>query len=190
MRKRKPAGRRGKGSSQVMARVRAQKSPPTSLRAALRLVNDLTDDTIPPIAIEYFRARIKNEAHDHILRTFDRLQSERGINKVFLARRLGKDPAQIHRLLGAPGNWTLETVADLLMAMGQASIIDSEDAVLRLRHNVCTPEYEKAVYAHTMRGLTCTKAVQVVHTVGTAPTVTTAKNSLIEVSKPLAAVTG
>lgn len=39
------------------------------------------------------------------------------ITKATLARRLGKRPEIISRLLGAPGNWTLNTVSDLLFAI-------------------------------------------------------------------------
>ena len=35
-----------------------------------------------------------------------------------MARRIHKRPEQITRLLGAPGNWTLDTVSDLLLGMG------------------------------------------------------------------------
>jgi hypothetical protein len=40
------------------------------------------------------------------------------MTRGFLARRLGKKPEQITRWLGAPGNWTLETLSNLLVAMG------------------------------------------------------------------------
>ena len=42
----------------------------------------------------------------------------RGINKAYIARRLGKRPEVVGRWLTAPGNWELDTLAELLGSMG------------------------------------------------------------------------
>jgi hypothetical protein len=39
------------------------------------------------------------------------------ISKADLARRIGRKPEQISRWLGAAGNWTIDTVSDLLLGM-------------------------------------------------------------------------
>jgi DNA-binding phage protein len=71
---------------------------------------------IPPKAIAYFQARLKNRLHELVLIEFMKLE-KRGFTKADMARRIHKKPEQITRLLGAPGNWTLDTVSDLLLAM-------------------------------------------------------------------------
>lgn len=72
------------------------------------------DDRIPAGTLYYFRARNRNRIYDAVLREF--LRS--GISKATLARRMGKKHAEIiSRLLGAPGNWTLDTVSDLIFAI-------------------------------------------------------------------------
>ena len=69
-------------------------------------------------ALGYFRARLKNGLHQLVLTEFLKLVANKGFSRADLARRIGKRPEQITRLLGAPGNWELDTVSDLLLAMG------------------------------------------------------------------------
>jgi hypothetical protein len=72
---------------------------------------------LPPKALGYFQARLKNRLHQLVLTEFMKLENF-GFTKADIARRIHKRPEQITRLLGAPGNWTLDTVSDLLLAMG------------------------------------------------------------------------
>jgi hypothetical protein len=51
--------------------------------------------------------------YDLVLREFKRS----GLTQADLARRLGLGTDRICRLLGAPGNWTLDTASDLLFAI-------------------------------------------------------------------------
>lgn len=69
---------------------------------------------IPAGKLAYFRARLKNRLHEVVLNYFVALD----INKADLARKLGRKPEQITRWLGSPGNWTLDTLSDLLLGMG------------------------------------------------------------------------
>lgn len=66
--------------------------------------------------LEYCRARLQSQLYQLVLDEFLR-QQDRGLTQAELARRIGKRPEQINRWLGAPGNWTLETVSDLLLGM-------------------------------------------------------------------------
>jgi hypothetical protein len=67
--------------------------------------------------LEYFRARLQSRLHQLVLAEFLR-QEDRGLHQAELARRIGRKPEVVNRLLGAPGNWTLNTVSDLLLGMG------------------------------------------------------------------------
>jgi hypothetical protein len=82
---------------------------------------------MPHRAIVFFRERLKSIIHEQVFRAFRRLEDEGQITKRDIARRLDKDPATVTRLLGAPGNWTLETVSDLLLSMGLGLVVDVED---------------------------------------------------------------
>jgi hypothetical protein len=52
------------------------------------------------------------------LSEFARQEREDKITKAELARRIGRKPEQITRWLGSSGNWTLDTISDLLLGMG------------------------------------------------------------------------
>ena len=73
---------------------------------------------LSPKALGYFRARLKNRLHELVLTEFMKLENEKDFTKADMARRIHKRPELVTRLLGAPGNWTLDTVSDLLLAMG------------------------------------------------------------------------
>ncbi len=62
----------------------------------------------------YLEARAKNRFYDYVLKKF--LERERldGFSRADLARKIGRRPEIITRLLGAPGNWTIETGCILL----------------------------------------------------------------------------
>jgi hypothetical protein len=74
------------------------------------------DKPIPVGTIEYFKARLQSRLHQLVLAEFLR-QEDKGLHQAELARRIGRKPEVINRLLGAPGNWTLNTVSDLLLGM-------------------------------------------------------------------------
>jgi hypothetical protein len=73
-----------------------------------------------PIPLEkraYFHARVLNGFYQYVLGKF--LEEERAgrLTRAELARRIGRKPEVISRLLGAPGNWGLETATDLLIGI-------------------------------------------------------------------------
>ena len=64
--------------------------------------------------IAYFRQRQSNHVYEAVYREFQKS----GMSKADVSRRLNKKPEQITRWLSGPGNWTLDTVSDLLLAVG------------------------------------------------------------------------
>jgi hypothetical protein len=80
------------------------------------LSEPLGDEEIAIGTLAYFRSRLKRRFYDLIIETFEKS----GLTQVSLAKRLGLGPDRICRVLGGPGNLTLETVSDILFAMGGA----------------------------------------------------------------------
>lgn len=71
---------------------------------------------IPLGTLGYFRGRNRWRIYEFVLSEF----RESGLTQAELAKRLGRRPEIISRLLGAPGNWGLDTISDLLLAISDA----------------------------------------------------------------------
>jgi hypothetical protein len=55
-----------------------------------------------------------------VVEEFQKQEAAGLLSKADVARRIHRKPEQITRWLGAPGNWELETVSDLLLAISKA----------------------------------------------------------------------
>jgi len=100
---------------------------PTSQEASTFLNDVLSAEVIPEGKMAYFRGRLANRFHALVLSEFARLEAAGKINGSKLARRISREPAQISRWLGSAGNWTFDTLSDLLLGMGyepDLSVID------------------------------------------------------------------
>lgn len=71
---------------------------------------------IPAWEFAYFQARNRSRVHDLVLNEF----KKSGLTQAELARRMNKRPDVVCRLIGAPGNWGLDTLSDLLFAISHA----------------------------------------------------------------------
>ena len=106
------------------------------------------DVPIPPGKLAYFQERLRNNIYHFVLTKF--LEKEReGYTKALLARQLGSDPAVVSRLLGAPGNWTLDTISNLLLGIAAEELEPASVSVLnRATRNFVPPEGLKHQHPH------------------------------------------
>ena len=65
----------------------------------------------------YYRRRLQNRIHRLVSQAFKQQQRDKGLTQKTLAARIDSDKAQLNRWLGIPGNWTLNTISDLLLGM-------------------------------------------------------------------------
>ena len=73
---------------------------------------------IPPEVLAYFRASLRDQFHDLVLQEFVSQKAlDPDLTQAIIARRVGKRPEQINRWLGSSGNWTVDTLSDLLLAI-------------------------------------------------------------------------
>lgn len=83
------------------------------------------DTAIPVAMLAYFRGRFGNKIHELVLAEFAAQEREGKTSRAELARKIRRKPEQITRWLGSPGNWTLDTVSDLLLGMGLEPVVSA-----------------------------------------------------------------
>lgn len=98
----------------------------------------LSGEPIPLGTMAYFQERTRNRLYEFVIKEF--LAS--GLSKADVARRINKRPEQITRWLGAPGNWTFDTVSDLLLAISAAELEPAKSGLAgRAPRNFIGPEW-------------------------------------------------
>jgi len=68
-------------------------------------------------AIGYHRARLRGQLHQAVLREFVKAEAG-GLTKKRIAVSIHKSASQVTRWISSPGNWTINTLSDLLLSMG------------------------------------------------------------------------
>lgn len=68
--------------------------------------------------VAYFRQRQKNNVFSSLAQLFAAEAENTGMTKKDLAEALSKDPSQITKWLSAPSNFELDTLSDILLALG------------------------------------------------------------------------
>jgi transcriptional regulator with XRE-family HTH domain len=66
--------------------------------------------------VAYFQDRLRTRLYDLVIRELENYKAQ-GMTQAQLATRIGKRPDQVSRWLSGPGNWTLDTVSDLLLGI-------------------------------------------------------------------------
>lgn len=74
-------------------------------------------ESIPIQKLAYLEQRAVNTIYSYVSGKFQREHDSNGLTKADLARRIQKSPAQINRWLATPSNWTLGTLALLLLGI-------------------------------------------------------------------------
>lgn len=90
--------------------------------------------TIPLRTLAYFRERLRNRLYSMVVKEFLKQSETHKLTRADIARRIGRKPEQITRWLGVPSNWTLDTVSDLMLAMGA----EPDFSIALLAHKTAT----------------------------------------------------
>src|SRR5262245_61631193 len=110
----------------------------TTSQNAIGLSNPSGAERVAPGVLGYFQSRNKHNAYDLVMSEF----ASSNLSQADLARRLGKGPDLVSRLLSGPGNWTLDTLSDLMFAIsGAAPVYGKEYPLTQPRRNQRGPDW-------------------------------------------------
>lgn len=90
-----------------------------TFRTISRLSKPSGRDRIPETTFAYLQTKAQLAAFDLVWDEF----KQSGISQADLAARLGKGTDRVCKLLAAPGNWTLDTITELLFAIRGGVIV-------------------------------------------------------------------
>lgn len=91
-----------------------------------------TNGAISSETIVYYSRRLRSRVFDEMLRAFSEAIDNQGMTRAKLAKRIGVKPEQITRWFSAPSNYTLDTVAKILV--GLEAELDPKVVFFRDRH--------------------------------------------------------
>lgn len=124
------------------------RSMTTSLKTWSNFLN--LEEPLSEADKSYFRSRTKRRVHSVILSKFHEVATS-GSTKAKIADRLGVHPSLVTRWLASPGNVRLETVSDLLLAMGAELTVSSRDLASIGQGNYRHPVSERTNSIETNR---------------------------------------
>lgn len=97
----------------------------------------LSGDQIPENKLAYFEQRALNSFYDFVIRKFEEERLNSHLTKAKLASRIGRGPDQVNRWLASPSNWTIGTVARLLVGIaGEEPALSSRKLTGRDPQNI------------------------------------------------------
>lgn len=110
----------------------------------------LNGQFIPPGKRAYFQERLRNRIYSLILEEFVHKKEIENLTQKTIANRIGKGPDQINRWLSSPGNWTIDTVSDLLLGISGSEFALSISRIAdQLPSHSYGPGWIKAEYIET-----------------------------------------
>lgn len=75
------------------------------------------EEPIPEAVLSYVEQRAVNSFYNYVLEKYRLAKVEDNLSKADLARRINKGQDQVNRWLASPSNWTIGTVARLLVGI-------------------------------------------------------------------------
>ena len=90
----------------------------TSQRASI-LSEIESDEPLSVRALAYLRQKTRMSFYDFVLKKFLEAETNNGLRQSDIVRRTGMRSDVLSRNLASPGNWTLDTITDLLIGISR-----------------------------------------------------------------------
>lgn len=94
------------------------------------LLSELNGDgRLSPGTRAFLGSRARNAFFNFVHERLREAKAE-GLTQAKLAERLGKDPGRLSNTLSSPGNWTIDTIAELLFGICRSEPVPSDRPLL------------------------------------------------------------
>lgn len=109
-------------------------------------------DPLPKGMLAYLSSRARGRWFDYVHMKLGEAEAQ-GLTRKELANRIGKTPSRLSRILGNPGNWTIDTVSELLIGIcGEEPIPHSQKLLSKPPRNFDQPEALNTTTSVTVTG--------------------------------------
>lgn len=99
----------------------------------------------------YFQQRQRNRLYEAVVKIVEDAARLDGKKKKDLAEKIGISPSQISRWLSGPSNWTIDSISDVLWALGGELDFDFVRFADRAKSNRSHPINDVAVGSYPQR---------------------------------------
>lgn len=100
------------------------------------------NEELPKRTRSYFQQRFQQQVFARIAKAFALRAEEFDLTKSNVATLIGKDKAQLNRLLSHPTNMTIDTISEIAFALNFEPEIILQDLSENPRHNFSHPAYD------------------------------------------------
>lgn len=101
-------------------------SPQTAVASALATPNS---ERLPAGILAYLSARNRGAVFDYVHQKLREAEGH-GMTRKELANRIRKSPTRLSHILGSPGNWTIDTVSELLIGIAGEELVPTSRKLL------------------------------------------------------------
>lgn len=94
----------------------------SQITSLLSELSSVSQENLEPRILAYFQERFRNRLYELVIEEFEKQQRENGLTQRELAQRINKSVSRVNKWLRTPGNWTLDTVSDLLIGISKSEL--------------------------------------------------------------------